>query len=365
MTVKFPIEKPAQRAVVGVGIAFGSLAVIACVLRALARRIAHRRLDSSDWCIFAACLVTVTYQAINVASVLLCGVGYHFSEILQKYGMEPITLFLKLLLVIQILWALSLSLSKISILILYTKIFSVPAFIWAARITTVVIVMWALTTSIMGLTICQPFAFNWDPTIPGGHCGNQVLSYKITGVLNLLTDLVVLLLPMPYLYGLNLALYKKLVLMVTFAVGLFTCIVSVVRIIALSSIDYSDITFNVPESLIFSALEPSLAVTLACVPLLRPLVSSITGSVAGSSAPRSGQVSSGAFGSKNRQFEPLHDDSSQYQLRPAGPKHLAEAKGKPPSSWSGDNSSDQEARPADKTGNIVVQQEWNVAEEER
>lgn len=56
MTVTFPIERPAQRAVLGVGFTFTSLAIIACVLRALARRVAHRSLDSSDWCIFAACV---------------------------------------------------------------------------------------------------------------------------------------------------------------------------------------------------------------------------------------------------------------------------------------------------------------------
>ncbi|KAL2180664.1 uncharacterized protein P884DRAFT_191750, partial [Thermothelomyces heterothallicus CBS 202.75] len=291
-------------------------------------------------------------------------VGLHSSEILEKHGMEPITLFLKTSKSPPLPMPPSFSgLTKISILILYTKIFSVPAFIWAARITAVIIIMCALTTSIMGLTICQPFAFNWHPTIPGGHCGNQVLSYKITGAFNLVTDLVVLLLPMPYLYGLNLALYKKLVLMVTFAVGLFTCVVSALRIAALSSIDYSDITFNVPTSLIFSGLEPSLAVTLACVPVLRPLLSKIKGSISGSGL-RSGQANPCGFGSKNGPFAPLNDDSSQYQLRPVGPKHVAEAKAKTPSTWSGDNS-DQETRPANKTGNIVVQREWDVAEEGR
>lgn len=62
-------------------------------------------------------LVTVAYQAINVTSkflqllptclnaarltrrrglgVLICGVGFHFAEIMQQYGLEPITLFLK------------------------------------------------------------------------------------------------------------------------------------------------------------------------------------------------------------------------------------------------------------------------------
>ncbi|KAL2016998.1 hypothetical protein VTK56DRAFT_2679 [Thermocarpiscus australiensis] len=254
MTIVFPIERQSQRAVIGVATVFTSLAIIACALRALARRLARRPLDSSDWCIFAACFVTAVYQAINITSmspllsllpdaarvtrltgqgVLICGVGFHFAEIMQRYGQEPITIFLK-------------------------------------------------------ATLCVQLGSNH----PGGHCGNQVLSYQVTGALNLVTDLIVLVLPMPYLYGLNMALYKKLVLMATFAVGLFTrtstCVVSGLRLVALSSIDYADITFNIPESLVFSGLEPFLAVTLACVPVLQPLLgTSRVSSRAPASAPGS------------------------------------------------------------------------------
>jgi hypothetical protein len=103
---------------------------------------------------------------------------------------------------------------------MYAKIFSMSAFVWAARITAAFIVCWALTTTLMGFFMCRPFAYNWDPTIPGGHCGNQVLSYQITGAMNLATDLVVLVLPVKYLATLNLALYKKIVLICSFTVGI-------------------------------------------------------------------------------------------------------------------------------------------------
>ncbi|KAL2171195.1 hypothetical protein VTG60DRAFT_3506 [Thermothelomyces hinnuleus] len=62
------MRSTAQRAVLGVAFTFTSLTIISCVLRAIARRLAHRSLDSSDWCIFAACLVTTVYQAINMTS---------------------------------------------------------------------------------------------------------------------------------------------------------------------------------------------------------------------------------------------------------------------------------------------------------
>lgn len=176
--------------------------------------------------------------------MLVGGVGFHFTEIIELYGMEPITIFLKvrlpghfarlqlltpnptqLLIAVQLLWATSLSLVKISILILYCNVFSLKPFIIAAKVTSAIIVMWALATILMGFFLCTPFEFNWNPALPGGHCGDQLLSYRITGALNLVTDVIVLLLPMPYLYGLNLALYKKLVLVGTFAIGiLYVCI---------------------------------------------------------------------------------------------------------------------------------------------
>ena len=52
--VTFPIEKPAQKAVFGIAIAFAVLPVIAVILRIIARRIAGRSLDVSDYLIMIA-----------------------------------------------------------------------------------------------------------------------------------------------------------------------------------------------------------------------------------------------------------------------------------------------------------------------
>lgn len=51
-----------------------------------------------------------------------------------------------------------------------------------------------------------------------------------------------------------------------------TCIASVIRLVFLSKIDYEDVTFTSVVAVLMSSVEPSLAVILACIPLLRPLV---------------------------------------------------------------------------------------------
>lgn len=74
----------------------------------------------------------------------------------------------------QILWATSLLFTKASILLFYMRIFDVSV-TWvraASRLATVAITLWRLSVILCGFLLCQPFAFNWDQTIPGGRCGD-------------------------------------------------------------------------------------------------------------------------------------------------------------------------------------------------
>lgn len=121
---------------------------------------------------------------------------------------------------VQLLWAISLSLVKISILLLYVRIFTMRLMRIVAWATAALITGFALSTILSGLLICRPLALNWDQTLKGS-CGDQLLSYTITGGLNLATDVIVLLLPLPYLFQLQMELYKKAVLTGTFSLGIW------------------------------------------------------------------------------------------------------------------------------------------------
>lgn len=49
------------------------------------------------------------------------------------------------------------------------------------------------------------------------------------------------------------------------------CIISAVKVALLPSVDTGDITFSIQHAMIMTVLESSLAVVLACIPVLRPL----------------------------------------------------------------------------------------------
>ncbi|CCC06237.1 hypothetical protein SMACR_00454 [Sordaria macrospora] len=318
----FPVVKPDQKSVLGVAFAFAILPVIAVVLRVISRRMASRPLDASDYCIMGAYVLAVALEGVSITGVIDCGIGYdHTMAVVAEYGMDPITKLLKFF------WALSLGLSKASILLLYSSVFAVRPVIWTARCAIVFIALY---------------------------------SFTITGVLNLLTDVVVLLLPVPYLYGLQMRTYKKVVLMGVFGVGLLTCVVSGIRIHTLSSMKFDDITYSMPPANIFSGLEPSVAVILACIPLMRPLLGRTRFASEGSRTYGSANPSKAIeFESGNDvkgPFEPLSDTSSQYRLRPTGPKHYADVQTAKRAESIGQGSSDLEA---DVEG-IVVKQQWKV-----
>ncbi|OCL14689.1 hypothetical protein AOQ84DRAFT_280489, partial [Glonium stellatum] len=206
--------------------------------------------------------------------VVLGGVGVHVTEIVVKYGPSPLIIFAKDLVAVQILWATSLMFTKVSILFFYMRIFSVASFRLAARIVAVLVVMWAMSVILCGFLLCRPFAFNWDQTIKGGHCGNQILSYILTGAFNICTDVIVLCLPLPVIWNLQMRIWNKIGLIGIFAVGFFVCVVSIIRLITLVHLSYTDITYSVPEALIWSMLEPAIGITLACLPVIRPLLGS-------------------------------------------------------------------------------------------
>jgi hypothetical protein len=52
-------------------------------------------------------------------------------------------------------------------------------------------------------------------------------------------------------------------------------IISIIRLKSLVTVSYEDITYSVPDALIWSMLEPSLGLTLASIPIMRPVFSKI------------------------------------------------------------------------------------------
>lgn len=94
MDPQIPIQNTQQVALIVVPIVFDLLAIAAVALRVLARRVSNRRLDASDYVMFAALLFTTGFSGLLVAEAFTGG-GLHMTWLVETYGGAPLVTYLK------------------------------------------------------------------------------------------------------------------------------------------------------------------------------------------------------------------------------------------------------------------------------
>ncbi|EKG14592.1 integral membrane protein [Macrophomina phaseolina MS6] len=47
--------------------------------------------------------------------------------------------------------------------------------------------------------ICSPFEMNWNPSVPSGHCASYNVAFTTIDCVNMVTELVIMLLPIPFI----------------------------------------------------------------------------------------------------------------------------------------------------------------------
>ena len=146
------------------------------------------------------------------------GVGRHEAYIL-KYEPQALVKWAQTLLVLELLYGPLIALEKTSILLLYRRIFSVHR--WFRFTTDALIVyiwMWATSEFLVAIFQCQPIAYQWDKSIPG-DCINQLAYFRWISVPNVIHDVVMLAMPAPMIWKLQIGLRQKLALGTVFLIG--------------------------------------------------------------------------------------------------------------------------------------------------
>ena len=82
---------------------------------------------------------------------------------------------------------------------------------------------WAIMTILFAFLICLPLDYNWKmfslkPT--SGNCGNLLSGFTAVGVVDILTDLSILILPLPMIWRLQLPNRNKMALAIILGLGI-------------------------------------------------------------------------------------------------------------------------------------------------
>ncbi|GJD01523.1 CFEM domain-containing protein [Colletotrichum higginsianum] len=168
-----------------------------------------------------------------------------------------------------------LGLTKISVLFFYLRIFPNKSF---RRATYAAMTYIGLSTTIMlfmQIFQCIPFSFNWDGwkgDFGPHHCLNINVLAFVAGGLSISHDIIILFLPVPLLWHLNMGLRSKIGIFIMFSLGIFILITSCVRLqyIALFTRSLNP-TWDFTDPLIWSGIEVSVSMIVVCLPATRVL----------------------------------------------------------------------------------------------
>lgn len=115
--------------------------------------------------------------------------------------------------------------AKLSLIIVYYRLNPLST-IWRISVYTVAIIILVSTPVLMLMYVfgCQPLAMAWYFDIGGGRCISRVTIIFTSSVINIVTDFLMVLIPIPLIYGLSVPACHKLGAIVMFSLGcLYVC----------------------------------------------------------------------------------------------------------------------------------------------
>ncbi|KAF5491825.1 Satratoxin biosynthesis SC1 cluster protein 4 [Colletotrichum siamense] len=256
-----------QPLVIGVTLTALFLASIVAALRIYVRRWRLRRWGPDDTAlVFSYVLVFVTGLLMLINTHY--GDGLHKATLTRENYLKTQEIAIAAVAVYQA----AMPLIKSTFLLQYRRVFPLPPFQKLCNIFLIFIMTFGFTQVVSLCFACVPLRALWDFSVQG-KCFKLLDWWYAGSAINLITDIIIFVMPVPLLRTLAVPLRQKIVLMATFGLGFFTCAISVIRLTTLkSSATSTDPTYNTVVAGIWSITELCCAIICVCIPTLRPLL---------------------------------------------------------------------------------------------
>ncbi|KAF5025632.1 hypothetical protein F66182_2238 [Fusarium sp. NRRL 66182] len=284
------------------------LALASCVLRLYSRHLKAQKLWWDDYVI----LFSMAWNLAVVGFIFAMhanGMGLHA----DKVPVPQIIMMAKWLVVAEVLYAWNLGWTKLSLLLMYYRIFRVPYFKKMAWLVGTFVFAWVICITFLFIFICVPVEKLWYPDLPG-YCINQVGTWIANAASTIFTDMVILCLPLPPIWKLQLGRPEKLGLTAAFAIGSFVVFASAYRTSVLFTYDANDPSYTLAPTVGWTAIEMSAGIVSANLPTMLPvlrLVVRFTGLSSLVSTVRSTQRATfGSKGDKSAKGLKSHGDTA-------------------------------------------------------
>lgn len=245
------------------GISLG-FAIIAVLLRFLARHLNRASLGADDWTIVVGLFLAIGY-VVGQSVGIYYGLGKHAVRVT-----DPVALARTINASVPF-YISSLSATKASILLLYRRIFPNRRFH---------IILWAIGAFVLAFTVanvlfiifqCRPISAGFNPLIKA-KCINNEAAVLVVAILTIITDFIILCLPLPLVWKLQLPMSRKIQISLILLLGTFASVISIYRATVVMNVKKDDLSYTSSKRAIWSGVEICAAIVCANLAPLRPII---------------------------------------------------------------------------------------------
>ncbi|KAL9583971.1 MAG: hypothetical protein Q9212_002392 [Teloschistes hypoglaucus] len=210
----------------------------ATILRVCSRKISRIPLEVDDYTLIVASILSIIAVMLNATTVMDWGMGRHF------YGQSKKSqiMYYKIDWVFNFFYTTGYPLSRISLCLLYRRIFVQHWFRLISLFFVGVFACYSISTIIVDSVLTLPVNSFWDSDVKATHTLDLVKLYTANAAFNITTDTILLFLPLTIVWRLSMTWMQKLGLTAIFGLGALTLVASIARMTTFGAVRGDDIT---------------------------------------------------------------------------------------------------------------------------
>ncbi|CAL5869863.1 uncharacterized protein PFLUO_LOCUS4094 [Penicillium psychrofluorescens] len=243
----------------------GTLAVILRIYTRTSASQAYFGID--DYLVFAALVF-----AYGTGICVLISTKYKNGWHIQALTNHEFIVVWRLLFAHVMIYATTVSCTKASIIMFYHRIFNLQYSLW---ITLSIIAGYFVSVIITMVVACRPVAYFWfQYTNPAaeGSCIDVPEFFLVNGVIAVLIDLMILCVPVPIIWNLQMPRSQRAAVIGILFLGGFVCVAGIVRVVVLTkNTDSDDPSWSIAPVFAWSCVEPFIGIVCACLPTFSPI----------------------------------------------------------------------------------------------
>ncbi|KAH7049470.1 hypothetical protein B0J12DRAFT_719378 [Macrophomina phaseolina] len=269
-----PDNLPHDNMVVTVRVVLFAMAIttlVVCLLRLYVRYFIIRSVGLDDIFVIFALIGFLSWHAIAIAQTF-CALGRHIWDV----SPADLSLWLKEFYVTECIYLTVASILKTSIILLMMRLFPARRLLVVSKCLMAFLVAFTISGTFVLAFQCRPIQAAYIPNLPGAKCISPDAMFGIfmfQAVTMFLTDVVIIAMPMPIIWKLNMPVRRRIVVMALFSLGFIATIAALVRFSTLAFVKGGiDVTYTSSNAYIWMSVEYSLGFSAGSLSSLRPMI---------------------------------------------------------------------------------------------